>query len=116
MGRKEKISPDRWNGYIDSFYRDHKERVVNIEVYGEDVGKEIIVHDMPLKHLDYISGYQKGAFIISFGYERTEYTHVIEAPRTIWEVNNKSGQVISLEVIDGHDIISVYPTKRGHGN
>ena len=107
MGRKKKILPDHWNGYIDSFYRDHKERAVNVEFYGEDVGKEIIVYDMPLKHLGYISGNQNESLIISFGIERTEFTHIIEAPKTIWEINNKSGRVISLEVIDEYEMVSV---------
>lgn len=107
MGRKEKILPDHWNGYINSFYRDHKAQAVNIEVYGEDVEKEVIVYDMPLKHLGYISGDQNESLIISFGFERNEFTHIIEAPKTIWEINNKSGRVISLEVIDEHNIVSV---------
>ena len=62
---------------------------------------------MPLKHLGYISGDQKESLIISFGFERTEFTHIIEAPKTIWEIKNKSGRVISLEVIDEYEMVSV---------
>jgi hypothetical protein len=107
MARKRQILPDRWNSYFDAFSRDHKEQAVSVEVYGEDIGKEIIVHDMPLQHLGYIRGDQQGALIISFGYERTELAHVIQAPEAIWEVGGKSGQVHSLEIIDSHDILSV---------
>ena len=45
MARKRQILPDRWNSYFDAFNRDHKEQAISVEVYGEDIGKEIIVPD-----------------------------------------------------------------------
>ena len=107
MKTKKQIQPDRWIGYIDAFIRGNRGRIVKIELYNEEVGKEIIAINLPLLELVYDPVGKGDALTIGLGHEKVEFSHVIESPNEIWEIHDINGQVQAMEITDQNDTLGI---------
>ena len=107
MKTKKQIQPDRWIGYTDALINDNRGRIANIEVYNENIGREVIVHQLPLQDTVYDPVGKGDALTFAFGQQKVEVSHIVESPVEIWELHNDNGQVISIEINDHNDVLTI---------
>jgi hypothetical protein len=102
MSASKQILPEDWIDYTDTFTSGNRGRKTSIEVY--ENGKETIAHDMLFHSMVYDPPGKGDALSIALGSTGAELSHVISSPSEIREVNNNTGQVISLEITDRKNV------------
>lgn len=105
MSTTKQILQENWIGYMDAFTSGNKGRKTSIELHA--AGKEVIAHDMHFQSLVYDPVGKGDALSIALGSDSGELSHVIDSPAEIVELHNEHGQVISLEIKDSQDVLTL---------
>ena len=105
MSTTKQILREDWIGYMDDFTSGNKGRKTSIEIY-ED-GKQMLAHDMPFQSIVYDPVGKGDALSIALKSESGALSHVIDSPVQINAVHNKQGEVISLEVTDSEEALTL---------
>lgn len=105
MSTTKQILPEDWIGYTDTFTSGNKGRKTSIELY-ED-GKHMLAHDMLFQSLVFDPPGKGDALSIALSSDSGGLSHVIDSPLQILEVHNKQGQVISLEITNKEDVLTL---------
>lgn len=105
MSTTKQILPGDWIDYMDAFTSGNRGRKTSIELYKE--GKEMIARDMPFQSMVYDPVGKGDALSIALGSASGMLSHVIGSPVEIREVHNKMGQVISLEITDSEEVLTL---------
>ena len=105
MSITKQILHEDWIGYMDAFTSGNKGRKTSIELYA--AGKEMIAHDMHFQSIVYDPVGKGDALSIALRSDSGELFHVIYSPVKIMEVHNKQGQVISLEITDSEEVLTL---------
>lgn len=90
---------------MDTFTSGNKDRKTSIELY--ENGKQMLAHDMLFQSMVYDPVGKGDALSILLSSVNGLLTHIIESPLEIQEVQNKQGQVISLEITDSEEVLTL---------
>jgi len=94
----KKIPTERWADWSATFTNGNRERLIKIELVGDEVGAEPLVDGAALVALDYDPVGKGNNFVISYGDETAPSSHVITLPVTVWQAQDENGLVVSLEI------------------
>ena len=96
----QEISRDEWEGFLDSFSRQHEGWLATLEVLSTDIGAQQEAHDLPLEGITATSkNTEPRAIAISLGNTPEDHvTHTISEPTRIWLERTVEGANAALEI------------------
>jgi hypothetical protein len=100
MAQTNKIDKERWMEFLSIFSNGNRGRLISIEVTDMSIGDQIILDSKPLFAMDYDPVEKGNDLVITTGSDKLEFSHKIEAPVEIWELQNDNGKVTDLEIIN----------------
>lgn len=96
MSITKQIRPENWIERVSLFTDDNRGRLVSITV----CNSETLIEEIPLMGINYSSQFKGYDMVISVGVDCMKLNHIINAPLELWETQNESGDVTSMEIID----------------
>jgi hypothetical protein len=100
MAQTKKLDQERWSEFLSMFSNGNRGRMVAVEVADMDIGDQPLTDGAPLFAIDYDPANKGDDLVITTGRDKVDYSHKINAPAEIWELQDDNGKVVSLEVID----------------
>ena len=92
------IPTERWAEWSVTFTDGNRGRLLKIELVGDEVGAEPLVDGAALVALDYDPADKGNNFVISYGVETAPSSHVVAGPTAVWQAQDESGLVVSLDI------------------
>ena len=96
MSITKQIRPENWIERVSLFTDDNRGRLVSITL----CNIETLIDEIPLMSVNYDSQLKGYDMVISVGVDSMKLNHIINAPLELWETQNDSGDVTSMEIID----------------
>lgn len=96
MSITKQIRPENWIERVSLFTDDNRGRLVSITL----CNLETLIDEIPLMSINYESQLKGDDMVISVGVDSMKLNHIINAPLELWETQNDSGDVTSMEIID----------------
>ena len=100
MAQTKKVDRGRWPEFLSMFSRGNRGRSVSIELVGMEVGDQPLAESAPLLAIDYDPERKGDNLVITTGRDVVDYTHTIDEPTEIWELQDDKGEVQALEIVD----------------
>ncbi len=94
----KKIPTERWANWSATFTNGNRGRLIKIELVGDEAGAEPLADGAALVALDYDPAGKGNNFVISYGDEAAPSSHVVTGPVTVWQAQDESGLVVSLDI------------------
>jgi hypothetical protein len=95
MAQTKKIEQERWAEYLSMLSNGNRGRMISIEAESQT-----LADTMPLFAIDYDPVNKGDDLVITTGTDKVEYTHTINAPKELWELQDDNGTVVSMEIIN----------------
>jgi hypothetical protein len=109
MAINTQIPRDEWSNFFISFSNDTRGRVVSVQVIDPVSGHVAEVAQGQLLGIDYDPVTKGNDIILSLGTDNIDATHAVAAPVELWKVQQDTGEIAALEIIDqnnGKTIVS----------
>ena len=100
MAQTKKMDQDSWSEFLSIFSNGNRGRMIAIEAAGMAIGDQPLTDGAPLFAIDYDPANKGDDLVITTGRDEVDYSHKINAPAAIWELQDDNGKVMSLEVTD----------------
>lgn len=107
MAFNTQISQDKWKDFLVSFSNGNRGRMLSLEVLGSDSSDTGQMKQGKLMAVDYDPVGKGNDIVVTTGDDEIDYSHTIEAAVEIWKVQQDSGEVAALEIIDQNNVKTI---------
>ena len=85
--------------------------MLSLEVLDSESGDSGQAKQGKLLAVDYDPVDEGNDFVVTTGVDEVDYTHTIEAPVEVWKVQQDSGEVAALEIINQNNVKTILSLK-----
>ena len=100
MAILQQIQSEQFEGYLSKFTSNNLGKLTTLEYLGEKLGETGLVHDLPLLAIEFLPPEKGNNLTINLGRETIQFSHTVNAPIELLEIQNDSGRIMTLEIID----------------
>jgi len=97
---QKQIERQRWPDFFVTFSNGNRGRPVVLKVDDPSLGISRLVHAVPLMGVDYDPVDKGDDIVVTIGRETVDFAHTITAPLEVVELQDESGAVTELDVVD----------------
>lgn len=94
------IDREEWPGFFVAFSNGNRGRSIIVKVEDPSLGISRLDDGVPLLGVDYDPVGKGDDIVVSIGRESVDWTHTINAPVSVFELQDESGNVMQLIVVD----------------
>ena len=93
------VTRNDWTSFFDTFSKQHEGWLASLEVFGDQIGAQHEVNELPLEGISVNAEEDPESLIISFGKTPEDHvTHTVQRPRHVWVNQTVEGAHESLEI------------------
>jgi hypothetical protein len=101
------VPREEWKDFFVTFSNGNRGRMLSLEVLDPESGDSGQVKQGKLLALDYDPVDKGNDIVVTTGVDEVDYSHTIEAPVEVWKVQQDSGEVAALEIIDQNNVKTI---------
>ena len=100
MTLRTQIKPERWSDFFVTFSNGNRGRSIVIKVDDPSLGIARLDSGVPLMAMGFDPAGKGDDIVVTIGRESIDWTHIVNAPLEIVELQDESGTVEELIVVD----------------
>jgi hypothetical protein len=111
MSLTREVERENWVEFLSLLSNGNRGRLIRIEVGDPSAGDEELAAALPLYAIDYDPVGKGNDLVISTGADAQTYSHTVDAPVEIRQLQEESGKVSLLEIVDQNGVRTVITFK-----
>ena len=107
MAINTQIPQKEWKDFFVAFSNGNRGRMLSLESFNSEFGDSGQFAQGKLMSVDCDPIDKGNDIVVTTGVDEVDYTHTIEAPVEVWKVQQDSGEVAALEIINQNNIKTI---------